>query len=62
MMLPLVALTASTSSPLAVVQWAVNAMPLGVLDGRPSKTISLTWHPVTTTLTELVVFELTCPK
>ena len=49
----LVALTASTSRPFAVVTWPKNESPLEIALGNPSKTISFIAQPVTTTETEV---------
>lgn len=61
-MLPLVALTASTSTTLPVVTWPKNDKPWHTAEGKPSRTISFRAHPVTVTGLETVEFEPTSPK
>jgi len=57
-----VALTASTSTPFAVVTWPINESPLEIALGKPSKTISFIEQPVTTTETEVEELLAMLPK
>lgn len=57
-----VALTASISRPPAVVTCPSNDNPSQTVEGNPTKTISFSLHPVTTTLTEFVEFAEMLPK
>ena len=58
----LVALTASTSRPFAVVTWPINERPAEIADGNPIKTMSFIAQPVTTTETEFEEFPEILPK